>query len=167
MKPSAMLYRNLLSMEIEENIRSNPIDGVVLLANCDKSVPGALMGAVSADIPTVAGHRRGPAAGACSRAAGSAQAPICGGVGRSAGAGELDDADWLELERCLSCGLGACNTMGTASIDGRRVEALGMCLPGTASIPTDDPDRAAAAAERTGRRIVEMTDDGGSGPATS
>ncbi len=155
MKPTAMLYRNQLSMEVEEYIRSYPIDGVVLLANCDKSVPGALMGAVSTDIPTLV-----LTAGA--RAAATFKGRRIGtgtDLWRAWDArrrGELDDSDWRELERCLSCGLGACNTMGTASSMAVVIEALGLCLPGTASIPTDDPDRVAAA-EQTGRRIVEMT----------
>jgi len=158
MKPSAMLYRNQLSMEVEEYIRSYPIDGVVLLANCDKSVPGALMGAVSADVPTLvltAGAR--PPASFKGRRIGTGTDLWRAWDARRQG--ELDDADWRELERCLSCGLGACNTMGTASSMAVVVEALGVCLPGSASIPTDDPERVAVA-ERTGRRIVELTKDG-------
>jgi dihydroxy-acid dehydratase len=158
MKPTAMLYRNQLSMEVEEYIRAYPLDGVVLLANCDKSVPGALMGAVSADIPALvltAGART-PATFKGQRIGTGTDLWRAWDARRR---GELDDSDWNELERCLSCGLGACNTMGTASSMAVVIEALGMCLPGTASIPTDDPERAAAA-ERTGRRIVEMTRDG-------
>jgi dihydroxy-acid dehydratase len=158
MKPSAMLYRNQLSMEIEEYIRAYPIDGVVLLANCDKSVPGALMGAISADVPTLvltAGART-PANFKGRRIGTGTDLWRAWDARRR---GELDDSDWRELERCLSCGLGACNTMGTASSMAVVVEALGLCLPGSASIPTDDPDRVAAA-ERTGRRIVELTNDG-------
>jgi len=155
MKPSAMLYRNLLSMEVEEYLRSYPIDGVVLLANCDKSVPGALMGAVSSDLPTLvftAGAR-----------------PIAKFKGRRIGAGtdlwraweqhrtgEMSDSDWDEFERCLNCGLGACNTMGTASSMAIVTETLGMCLPGSATIPAGDADRVRAAIA-TGERIVEMT----------
>jgi dihydroxy-acid dehydratase len=157
MKPTAMLYRNLLSMEVEEYIRSYPIDGVVLLANCDKSVPGALMGAVSADVPTLvftAGART--SATFKGRRIGSGTDLWRAWDARRSG--ELDDADWRELERCLACGVGACNTMGTASSMAVVLEALGLCLPGSASIPTDDPARAAAA-ERTGSRIVAMTND--------
>lgn len=157
MKPTAMLYRNQLSMEVEEYIRAYPIDGVVLLANCDKSVPGALMGAVSADIPTLvltAGART-PAVFKGRRIGTGTDLWRAWDARRR---GELDEADWQELERCLSCGLGACNTMGTASSMAVVIEALGLCLPGNASIPTDDPERAAMA-EQTGRRVVDMTRD--------
>ena len=155
MKPTAMLYRNQLSMEVEEYIRAYPIDGVVLLANCDKSVPGALMGAVSADVPTLVltAGARVPATFRGQRIGTGTDLWRAWDARRR---GKLDDSEWRELERCLSCGLGACNTMGTASSMAVVIEALGLCLPGTASIPTDDPDRALAA-ERTGHRIVEMT----------
>jgi dihydroxy-acid dehydratase len=158
MKPSAMLYRNLLSIEVEEYIRSYPIDGVVLLANCDKSVPGAVMGAVSADIPTLVltAGARAPASFHGRRIGTGTDLWRAWDARRR---GDLDDQDWKELERCLACGLGACNTMGTASSMAVVIEALGLCLPGTAAIPADDPDRVAAAQE-TGRRIVEMTNDG-------
>jgi dihydroxy-acid dehydratase len=155
MKPTAMLYRNQLSMEVEEYIRAYPIDGVVLLANCDKSVPGALMGAISADVPTLVltGGARAAASFKGRRIGTGTDLWRAWDARRS---GELDDADWRELERCLSCGLGACNTMGTASSMAVVIEALGLCLPGTASIPTEDPARAVAAQD-TGRRIVELT----------
>ena len=114
MKASAMLYRNLLSIEIEENLRSYPLDGVVLLANCDKSVPGALMGALSANLPTIM------------VTAGARPAPFFKGKKVGTGtdlwralddwrAGRMSDQEWREFEECLSCGLGSCNTMGTAS----------------------------------------------------
>ena len=157
MKPSALLYRNLLAMEVEEYIRSYPIDGVVLLANCDKSVPGALMGAISTDVPTLV-------------LTGGAR-PIAKFRGKRVGTGtdlwraweqhrtgEMSDADWAEFESCLNCGQGACNTMGTASSMAIVTETLGMCLPGSASIPADDPDRVAAA-YATGERIVTMVKD--------
>ena len=105
MKPSAMLYRNLLSIEIEEIIRSYPLDGIVLLAGCDKTVPGAIMGAVSADLPIVlvtSGSRERPRSGAGA----SAPAATCGGSRTRGRAGRLDDAGWRELERCLACGTG-------------------------------------------------------------
>jgi dihydroxy-acid dehydratase len=154
MKPSALLYRNLLAMEVEEYIRSYPIDGVVLLANCDKSVPGALMGAISTDVPTLV-------------LTGGAR-PIARFRGRRVGTGtdlwraweqhrtgEMSDDDWAEFEACLNCGQGACNTMGTASSMAITTETLGMCLPGSASIPADHPDRVKVA-HQTGERIVEM-----------
>lgn len=154
MKPSAMLYRNLLAMEVEEYLRSYPLDGVVLLANCDKSVPGALMGAASSNLPTVmftAGAR-----------------PIGMYKGKSIGtgtdlwrmwadyrAGKISQNEWKEFEGCLNCGLGACNTMGTASSVALMVEALGMTLPGTSTIPNDDPARRVAAFN-SGIEIVKM-----------
>lgn len=154
MKPSASLYRNLLSMEVEEYLRSYPLDGVVLLANCDKSVPGALMGAFSADLPAimvVAGAR-----------------PPAFFRGNKIGTGtdlwrkweqfrnsEIDEAEWEEFEKCLNCGLGSCNTMGTASSVALMVETLGFCLPGTSTIPSNSPARKKSAFD-SGVRIVEM-----------
>ncbi len=158
MKPTAMLYRNLLSIEVEEYLRTYPIDGVVLLANCDKSVPGAIMGAASANLPAIV-------------VTGGAR-PVAAFRGRRVGTGtdlwrawedhrtgRLDDEGWAEFERCLSCGVGACNTMGTASSMAIVSEALGLSLPGTSVIPTGDPARTAAARD-SGRRIVEMVAEG-------
>ena len=157
MKPSAMLYRNLLSMEIEEYLRSYPIDGVVLLANCDKSVPGSLMGAISTDLPTImftAGAR-----------------PVAEFRGKPIGTGtdlwrmwseyrakKINEETWKEFESCLNCGLGSCNTMGTASSVARMVEALGLTLPGTSVIPENNPARKVAAFN-SGREIVKMVNN--------
>jgi dihydroxy-acid dehydratase len=157
MKPSAMLYRNLLAMEVEEYLRSYPLDGVVLLANCDKSVPGAVMGAVSANLPTllVTGGAR----------------PVPEFRGRRVGtgtdlwraweahrAGTMSDADWHAFEACLACGLGSCNTMGTASTMAIAAELLGLVLPGSSTVPASDPGRPADARE-AGRRVVAMVRD--------
>jgi dihydroxy-acid dehydratase len=154
MKPSAFLYRNLLAMEIEETLRSNPLDGAVLLANCDKTVPAVLMGAASADLPAIV-------------VLGGARTPAMFG-GRRLGtgtdlwrlwddhrAGRLDDRGWAEVERCLACGLGACNTMGTASTMAILTETLGMAMPGSSTIPAGDPE-AIEAARAAGRRAVEL-----------
>lgn len=154
MKASAMLYRNLLSIEIEENLRSYPLDGIVLLANCDKSVPGALMGALSADLPTIM------------VTAGARPAPFFKGKKVGTGtdlwralddwrAGRMSDEEWREFEECLSCGLGSCNTMGTASSVALMTEMLGFMLPGSATIPANTNERRDAA-RASGRRIVEM-----------
>lgn len=154
MKASAMLYRNLLSIEIEENLRSYPLDGIVLLANCDKSVPGALMGALSADLPTIM------------VTAGARPAPFFKGKKVGTGtdlwralddwrAGRMSDEEWREFEECLSCGLGSCNTMGTASSVALMTEMLGFMLPGSATIPANTDERRDAA-RASGRRIVEM-----------
>jgi dihydroxy-acid dehydratase len=152
MKPSAMLYRNLLAIEIEEMVRANPLDGLVLLANCDKSVPGALMGALSANIPTVL-----VTGGARPRARFRGQSLGAGTdlwrMWDERRAGRLDDSAWRELEEALGRGCGACNTMGTASTMAVLSEALGLMVPGSASIPAGDP-RGAAAARRAGELAV-------------
>jgi dihydroxy-acid dehydratase len=144
MKPTAMLYRNLLAIEVEETIRSYPLDGIVILANCDKTVPGAIMGAVSADIPTVVvtGGAREPAYFRGQRI-GSGTA--LWRLWDERRAGRLGDADWRDLETCLACGAGACNTMGTASTMAIMAEALGLMVPGSATIPANDPAGLAAA----------------------
>lgn len=154
MKPSAMLYRNLMAMDVEETLRANPIDGVVLLCNCDKTTPAQLMAAASADLPAIQ-LNGGPRA--ISHFHGE---PIGSGTdlwrySDERRAGRLSDADWRELEACYGCGVGACNTMGTASTMTSLSEALGMMLPGAASIPATDARRMQAATA-TGRRIVQM-----------
>ncbi len=170
MKPSAMLYRNLLAIEIEETIRANPLDGIVLLANCDKSVPGALMGAISANIPTVL------VTGGSRPVVSFRGTPVGTGTGLwrlwdERRAGRLDDDDWRALERCLACGIGpggrppatprgvgACNTMGTASTMAVLSEVLGFMVPGASSIPAGDP-RSARAAKRAGEFAVRAVLD--------
>ena len=158
MKPSAMLYRNLLSMEIEEYVRSYPLDGIVLLANCDKSVPGALMGAASANIPTImftAGAR--PAAMYRGKRIGTGT--DLWRMWADFRSGKISQEEWNEFESCLNCGLGSCNTMGTASSVALMVEALGMSLPGTSTIPGGDPARKTAAFD-SGKEIVKMVESG-------
>jgi dihydroxy-acid dehydratase len=163
MKPSAMLYRNLLAIEIEEMVRANPLDGLVILANCDKSVPGALMGAISANIPAIL------VTGGARSVVSFRGDPI--GTGTSLWrmwderrAGRLDDDAWSELEQCLSCGSrGACNTMGTASTMAVLSEVLGLMVPGSSSVPAGDP-RSAAAARRAGELVVAAVTGGGRRP---
>jgi dihydroxy-acid dehydratase len=152
MKPSAMLYRNLLAIEIEEMVRANPLDGLVVLANCDKTVPGALMGAISANVPTVlvTGGSR-PVARFRGRPVGTGTA--LWRMWDERRAGRLDDAGWAEFERCLSCGRGACNTMGTASTMAVLAEVLGLMVPGAASIPSGDK-RGLEAARTAGQLAV-------------
>ncbi|WP_189014952.1 dihydroxy-acid dehydratase [Paenibacillus marchantiophytorum] len=154
MKPSDLLYRNLLSMDIEESIRSQPIDGVVLLCECDKTVPAQLMGAASCDLPTLqlaAGHR----------SSGSFQGKKVNygtdlwKYSDDYKAGLFSEKDWNELEKSISCSLGGCPVMGTASTMKSLSEMLGMMLPGTSSIPATHAHRKVAA-ESTGIRIVEM-----------
>jgi dihydroxy-acid dehydratase len=158
MKPTAMLYRNLLAIEIEEMIRANPLDGIVILANCDKTVPGAIMGAASADIPTVVvtGGAR-PVAMFRGERIGTATA--LWRLWDERRTGRLDDDGWQALETCLNCGTGACNTMGTASTMALLSEALGLMVPGASTIPAGDP-RALDAAAEAGRRAVAAVTDG-------
>ena len=154
MKPTAMLYRNLLAIEVEETIRSQPLDGIVALGNCDRWVPAYLMALASADIPglVVTGGFRVPALFDGS--------PLGSGTALwrlydSRRSGALDDASWARLESCLGQGLGACNTMGTASTMAIMAETLRLALPGSAVLASGDP-RQSELAEAAGERIVEM-----------
>ncbi len=154
MKPSAMLYRNLMAMDVEETLRSNPVDGVVLLCNCDKTTPAQLMGAASANLPTI--QLNGGA-----RSVGNWRGqPVGSGTDiwrywDAVRAGQITREDWSDLEASISCSAGACNTMGTASTMTSLSEALGMMLPGISSLPATDARRLTAA-EATGRRIVDL-----------
>jgi dihydroxy-acid dehydratase len=158
MKPTAMLYRNLLAIEIEEMIRAYPLDGIVILANCDKTVPGAIMGAASADIPTVVvtGGAR-PAAVFRGERIGTGTA--LWRLWDERRTGRLGDDGWQALEACLACGTGACNTMGTASTMALLAETLGLMIPGSSTIPSGDP-RGLAAAAQAGRRAVAAVTEG-------
>ena len=154
MKPTTMLYRNLMAMDVEETIRANPLDGVVLLTGCDKTNPASIMGAASANIPTIVvtggpmlnGHWRGRELGSCSD---------CWHFHEELRAGRITERDWQELEGSISRSHGHCMTMGTASTMACVTEALGLSLPGTAAIPAAD-SRHKAAAEQAGRAIVEL-----------
>jgi dihydroxy-acid dehydratase len=154
MKPSAMLYRNLMAMDVEETLRSNPVDGVVLLCNCDKTTPAQLMGAASANLPTI--QLNGGA-----RSVGNWRGqPVGSGTDiwrywDAVRSGQITRQDWSDLEASISCSAGACNTMGTASTMTSLSEALGMMLPGISSLPATDARRITAA-EATGRRIVDL-----------
>jgi len=158
MKPTALLYRNLAAIEVEEMVRSNPIDGLVLLANCDKTTPALLMGAASADVPsiTVFGGAR-PASKFQGREL--ATGTDLWRMLDSYRAGQLSEAEWSEFEQCLSCGNGSCNAMGTASTMAILTETLGMCLPGSSTIPAGHPD-AYVNAHASGERIVSMVREG-------
>lgn len=156
-KPSDLLYRNLMAMDVEEMLRCHPIDGVVLLAECDKTTPAQLMGAASVDLPTIqlaAGHR----ASGCFKGRQVTYATDYWRYLDEAAAGRLSDDDWDVLERSMSRSGGGCAVMGTASTMKSISEALGMMLPGTSDIPATDARRIAAA-EATGRRIVEMVQE--------
>jgi dihydroxy-acid dehydratase len=154
MRPTTMLYRNLMAMDVEESIRANPIDGVVLLCGCDKTTPAQLMGAASADIPAIV-VPGGPMLGGNwrDRRLGS------GTDGRKLfdlfRTGRLTEEEWSEIEGGLSRSAGHCTVMGTASTMTSIAEALGMTLTGCANIPAPD-SRRLAIAELSGRRAVAL-----------
>lgn len=157
MRPTAMLFRNLASMDVEESIRANPIDGVVLLMGCDKTTPSLLMGAASVDLPTI-GLSGGPALSGNWRGR-----PLGSGTGviqmsEMVRAGELSQEEFVEAEACMQRSKGSCMTMGTASSMACMVEALGMSLPENAAIPAVDARRFRLA-HLTGRRIVQMVEE--------
>jgi len=154
MKPTTMLYRNLMAMDVEESIRANPIDGVVLLCGCDKTTPAQLMGAASANIPAIVVPGGPMLSGQWKdRKLGS------GTDGRKLfdlfRTGRLTEEEWSEIEGGLSRSAGHCTVMGTASTMTSIAEALGMTLTGCANIPAAD-SRRLAIAELSGRRIVDM-----------
>ena len=154
MMPTTMLYRNLMAMDVEEMIRSNPIDGVVLLCGCDKTTPAQIMGAASMDVPAIV-LSGGPMLSGRWRGQKVGSGTDLFKLWDERRAGRVKENDWQELEGCFSRSAGHCNTMGTASTMTSLAEALGMMLTGTASIPAPD-SRRLEAAELTGRRIVEM-----------
>src|SRR5687768_14022032 len=157
LRPTAMLYRNLASMDVEESIRGNPIDGVVLLMGCDKTTPSLLMGAASCDLPTI-----GLSGGAMLN--GRFQGGTIGsGTGvwemsEKVRAGEMSMEEFTAAESCMHRSQGHCMTMGTASTMACMVESLGMSLPENAAIPAPDTRRKRLA-QLTGRRIVQMVHD--------
>jgi L-arabonate dehydrase len=152
--PTTMLYRNLMAMDVEEMIRSNPLDGVVLLCGCDKTTPAQLMGAASMDIPAIM-LPVGPMLSGRWRDRQLGSGTDLWRFWDERRAGRLSERDWHELEGCYSRSAGTCNTMGTASTMTCLAEAMGMMLPGAASIPAPD-SRRLASAEATGRRSVDL-----------
>ncbi len=154
LRPTAMLYRNLVSMDVEESIRGNPIDGVVLLMGCDKTTPALLMGAASADLPTI-GVSGGPMLNGKWRGQELGSGTGLWQMSEQVRAGTLKLADMFEAESCMHRSHGHCMTMGTASTMACMVEALGVGLPGNAAFPAVD-GRRNVLARMAGRRIVEM-----------
>jgi dihydroxy-acid dehydratase len=154
MKPTAMLFRNLMAMDVEECIRAYPLDAVVLLGGCDKTVPAQLMGAASADVPAIM-ITGGPSQPAWFRGRQLGAGTDLWHYVDELRAGRMTEAEFDELEAASTTSVGHCNEMGTASTMASLVEALGMCLPGTASIPAVDAARVRAA-EATGGRAVEL-----------
>ncbi len=154
LRPTAMLFRNLASMDIEESIRGNPIDGVVLLAGCDKTTPALLMGAASADLPTIM-VSGGPMLNGRFQGRTLGSGTDVWRLSEEVRAGTMPLSEFLDAEAANSRSAGHCNTMGTASTMATMVEALGMALPTNAAIPGPDARRATLA-QMAGRRIVEM-----------
>ena len=156
-KPTTMMYRNFLAMEAEEALRSYPADGAVLMGGCDKTTPALLMGAISMNLPAIfmpagpmlRGNWRGNALGSGSDV---------WKYWAELRAGAITEKDWEEIEHGIARSPGHCMTMGTASTMTSAAEALGMTLPGAASIPAAD-SRHAVMATRTGKRIVDMVWD--------
>ncbi len=153
-RPTAMLYRNLMAMEVEEAIRSNPLDGVVLLAGCDKTTPAQVMGAISADLPTIL-VTGGPMVSGRFRARPVGSGTDVWRMAEETRAGEMTEADLREAESCVSRSNGHCTTMGTASTMACVTEALGLQLPGSATVAAVDAQRYKIA-QLAGRRIVDM-----------
>ena len=154
MKPSPMLYRNLLAMEAEELLRANPIDGAVLLGGCDKTVPGLLMAAASANLPAIF-LPAGPMLRGYWRGRTLASGSDVWKYWAEKRAGTIDDCAWREIEDGIARSFGTCMTMGTASTMASAAEALGMTLPGAAATPAADAHHARLAAA-SGRRIVDL-----------
>ena len=154
LRPTAMLFRNLASMDVEESIRGNPMDGVVLLMGCDKTTPSLVMGAASCDLPTI-GLSGGPMLTGRFRGAELGSGTSVWQMTELVTAGKMPVAEFLEAESCMSRSKGHCMTMGTASTMASMVEALGISLPGNAAIPAVDARRSTLA-QLTGRRIVQM-----------
>jgi len=158
LSPTSMLYRNLAAMDTEEMIRGQSIDGVVLLTNCDKTTPAALMGAVSADLPAIMlsggpmlnGNYRGQTMGACTD---------CRRLSDEVRAGTMSEEDYRGAENGVVRSKGHCMVMGTASTMNSLMEALGIAFPGNGAIPAAD-SRRLQLAERVGRRIVSLAQEG-------
>ena len=154
MRPTTMLFRNLVSMDVEESIRANPIDGVVLLAGCDKTTPALLMGAASCDLPTIM-VSGGPMLNGKFRGRDIGSGTDVWKFSEDVRSGALSECEFLEAEGGMNRSAGHCMTMGTASTMASVVEALGIGLPANAAIPAVD-SRRYTLSHMAGRRIVEM-----------
>ena len=154
MRPTAAMFRNLVSMDVEESIRANPIDGVVLMCGCDKTTPSLVMGAASCDVPTIV-LSGGPMLNGRYRGEPIGSGTVVWRFSEAVKAGLMTEREFMDAESCMSRSAGHCMTMGTASTMACMVESLGLTLPGNAAIPAVDSRRAVLAHE-TGRRIVGM-----------
>ena len=157
LRPTAMLYRNLASMDVEESIRGNPIDGVVLLMGCDKTTPSLLMGASSCDLPTI-GVSGGPMLSGWYKGERIGSGTNTWSLSEDLRAGRITRDEFHEAESCMHRSHGHCMTMGTASTMASMVEALGVGLPGNAAYPAVDARRNVIA-RMAGRRIVELVNE--------
>ena len=154
MRPTTMLFRNLVSMDVEESIRANPIDGVILLAGCDKTTPALLMGAASCDLPAIL-LSGGPMLNGKYQGRDIGSGTDVWRLSEEVRCGAISECEFLEAEGCMNRSAGHCMTMGTASTMASVVEALGIGLPTNAAIPAVDARRYTLA-HMAGRRIVEM-----------
>ena len=156
-RPSAMMFRNLAAMAVEEAIRGQPMDGCVLMVGCDKTTPSLLMGAASVDLPAIV-VTGGPMLNGWFRGERVGSGTALWQMSEDIKAGRMSRADFLEAENAMSRSPGSCNTMGTASTMASMAEALGMALSGNAAVPAVD-SRRRMMAQLTGRRIVQMVKD--------
>src|SRR5690606_13303944 len=154
LRPTAMLFRNLASMDVEEAIRANPMDGVVLMMGCDKTTPSLVMGAASCDLPTI-GLSGGPMLNGRHRGGIVGSGTDVWRLSEEVRAGTITTADFMEAEASMSRSAGHCMTMGTASTMASLVEALGLGLPHNAALPAVDARRRTLA-HMVGRRAVEI-----------
>lgn len=156
-RPTAMMYRNLAAMAVEETMRNQPIDGAVLLVGCDKTTPSLMMGAASTDIPSIV-VTGGPMLNGWFRGERLGSGTALWQMSEDIKAGKMTQDEFLEAEQAMSRSTGTCNTMGTASTMASIAEALGMALSGNAAIPAVDARRRVMA-QLSGRRIVQMVKD--------
>ncbi|WP_075220375.1 L-arabinonate dehydratase [Acuticoccus yangtzensis] len=156
-RPTAMMYRNLAALAVEETMRAQPIDGAVLLVGCDKTTPSLMMGAASTDIPSIV-VTGGPMLNGWFRGERVGSGTALWQMSEDIKAGKITPQDFLDAEQAMSRSSGTCNTMGTASTMASMAEALGMALSGNAAIPGVDARRKVMA-QLSGRRIVEMVKD--------
>jgi L-arabonate dehydrase len=157
LRPTAMLFRNLLSMDVEESLRGNPIDGAVLLTGCDKTTPGSIMGAASVDLPTLV-VTGGPMLNGKFRGCDIGSGTAVWRFTQDVNAGRMTQEDYAAAESGMSRSNGHCMTMGTASTMACMAEALGLQLTGSAAIPAVD-SRRYATAQLAGQRIVQMVEE--------
>ncbi|MFC9331022.1 IlvD/Edd family dehydratase [Kitasatospora sp. NPDC057015] len=157
-RPSSMMYRNLMAMDVEEALRANPLDACVLLTGCDKTTPAALMGAASADVPSIV-LTGGPMLNGRYRGRSVGSGTDIWRMTEELRAGRIEESEFTEFESCLNRSAGHCMTMGTASTMACLTEALGMQLPGAAALPAVD-SRRTVLAEETGARAVELAREG-------